>query len=82
MQFYARFRDEVIAEPATITGSIGVIAMFPGFDKAFHDLGLRTGGYTTPWLAGAFDNLIGSAGLVAAGGKADQLIKLERLAGS
>lgn len=47
--------DEVIADPATITGSIGVIAMFPGFDKAFNDLGLRTGGYTTTWLAGAFD---------------------------
>jgi len=47
--------DEVIADPATITGSIGVIAMFPGFDKAFNELGLRSGGYATTWLAGATD---------------------------
>jgi protease-4 len=47
--------DEVIADPATITGSIGVITMFPGFDKALDNLGLHTAGYTTTWLAGAMD---------------------------
>lgn len=47
--------DEVIADPATITGSIGVIAMFPGFDGALDKLSLHTGGYTTTWLAGAAD---------------------------
>lgn len=47
--------DEVIADPATITGSIGVITMFPGFHEAMGRLGLRTGGYATTWLAGAAD---------------------------
>ena len=47
--------DEVIADPATITGSIGVITMFPGFSEAMAKLGLRTGGHTTTWLAGAAD---------------------------
>lgn len=47
--------DEVIADPATITGSIGVITMFPGFHEALGKLGLRTGGYATTWLAGAAD---------------------------
>lgn len=47
--------DEVIADPATITGSIGVITMFPGFHEALGKLGLRTGGYSTTWLAGAAD---------------------------
>lgn len=47
--------DEVIADPATITGSIGVITMFPGVHEALGQLGLRTGGYTTTWLAGASD---------------------------
>ena len=36
--------DEVIADPTTITGSIGVITMFPGFHEAMGRLGLRTGG--------------------------------------
>ncbi len=47
--------DEVIAEAATITGSIGVVAMFPGIDRALDRFGVHTGGYTTTWLAGAFD---------------------------
>jgi protease IV len=47
--------DEVIADPVTITGSIGVITMFPGFHEALAKLGLRTGGYATTWLAGAAD---------------------------
>lgn len=47
--------DEVIADPATITGSIGVITMFPGFSEAMGKVGLRTGGYSTTWLAGAAD---------------------------
>lgn len=47
--------DEVIADPATITGSIGVVTMFPGFHEAMAKLGLRTGGYSTTWLAGAAD---------------------------
>jgi protease IV len=47
--------DEVIADAATVTGSIGVVTMFPGFYEAFGKLGLRSGGYSTTWLAGAAD---------------------------
>jgi protease IV len=47
--------DEVIADEATITGSIGVIALLPTADGAMDKLGVRTGGVTTTWLAGAYD---------------------------
>jgi protease-4 len=47
--------DEVIADEATITGSIGVVAMLPTARGAMDKLGVRTGGVTTTWLAGAFD---------------------------
>jgi protease IV len=47
--------DEVIADPATITGSIGVIALLPTADKAMQKLSINTGGYTTTWLAGSYD---------------------------
>lgn len=47
--------DEVVADPATITGSIGVFAMLPTADKALKKLSVHTGGYTTTWLAGVYD---------------------------
>lgn len=47
--------DEVVADPATITGSIGVFALLPSADKAWDKLGIRTGGVTTTWLAAAAD---------------------------
>ena len=47
--------DEVIADPATITGSIGVLALLPSADRAWEKLSLHTHGTTTTWLAGAFD---------------------------
>ncbi len=47
--------DEIVANPATITGSIGVFALLPSADKAFEKLGVHTGGVTTTWLAGAGD---------------------------
>jgi protease-4 len=47
--------DEIVADPATITGSIGVFALLPSADKAFEKLGIHTGGVTTTWLAGAGD---------------------------
>lgn len=47
--------DEVIADPATITGSIGVFALLPSADRAWEKLSLHTHGTTTTWLAGAFD---------------------------
>jgi protease-4 len=45
--------DEVIAEPNTITGSIGVFALMPTAEKVIDKLGIHTGGVTTTWLAGA-----------------------------
>lgn len=47
--------DEVIADPATITGSIGVFALLPSADKALDKIGVHTAGVTTTWLGGAGD---------------------------
>jgi len=47
--------DEVLADPATITGSIGVFGLVPTFDKTLEKLGVHTGGVTTTWLAGEPD---------------------------
>jgi protease-4 len=47
--------DEVIADPATVTGSIGVFALIPSVDRAWEKLSLHTHGSTTTWLAGALD---------------------------
>jgi protease-4 len=44
--------DEVIADPSTITGSIGVFAILPTADKVIDKLGIHTAGVTTTWLAG------------------------------
>lgn len=49
--------DEVIADPNTITGSIGVFALIPTAEKAGEKLGIRAEGVTTTWVAGAFDPL-------------------------
>jgi protease-4 len=47
--------DELIADPSTITGSIGVFVMLPSFERAYERLGLKSGGATTSWLRGAYD---------------------------
>jgi len=47
--------DEVMADPATITGSIGVFTLLPSADKALDKLGVATGGSPTTWLGGAGD---------------------------
>ena len=47
--------DEVLADAATITGSIGVVGLLPSAEGAMDKLGVRTGGTTTTWLAGAGD---------------------------
>ena len=47
--------DEIIADPATITGSIGVFAMLPTGEKAMEKLSIGTGGVTTTWLGAAYD---------------------------
>jgi protease-4 len=49
--------DEVIADPSTITGSIGVFAILPTADKVADRLGVRTAGVTTTWLADAYNPL-------------------------
>ncbi len=47
--------DEIIAEPATITGSIGVFGMLPTAQALMDKAGVRTGGHRTTWLASAYD---------------------------
>jgi protease IV len=49
--------DEMWADEATITGSIGVIAMLPSAQGAMDKLGVKSAGVTTTWLAGAGDPL-------------------------
>ena len=47
--------DEVIADAATITGSIGVFGLLPTFDGTMEKLGVNVDGVSTTWLAGATD---------------------------
>ena len=47
--------DEVVADAATVTGSIGVFALLPRADQALAKLGVHTDGVTTTWLGGADD---------------------------
>jgi protease-4 len=49
--------DEVIADPSTITGSIGVFAILPTAEKVIDKLGIHTAGTTTTWLADAYNPL-------------------------
>ncbi len=49
--------DEVIADPDTVTGSIGVFALVPTADGLMNKTGIHTGGVTTTWLSDA-DNLL------------------------
>jgi len=45
--------DRVLADPATITGSIGVFGLLPTAERGLEKIGIHTGGTTTTWLAGA-----------------------------
>lgn len=47
--------DELLADPATITGSIGVVALLPTAEGAFEKAGVRAAGTTTTWLGAAYD---------------------------
>jgi protease-4 len=49
--------DEVIADAATITGSIGVYVIFPTVDKVVEKIGVRTAGTTTTWMSDSFNPL-------------------------
>ncbi|NJR71760.1 MAG: signal peptide peptidase SppA, partial [Gammaproteobacteria bacterium] len=45
--------DELLADAATITGSIGVFGILPTAEKTMQKLSLYTGGYNTTWLGSA-----------------------------
>ncbi len=47
--------DEVLADAATITGSIGVFALVPDFAGTADKVGVRTGGAGSTWIADATD---------------------------
>ena len=47
--------DEIWAAPATLTGSIGIFAMFPEFAEPLKRLGIGVDGVSTAPLAGALD---------------------------
>ncbi len=47
--------DEVFADEATVTGSIGVFALLPTADKAMEKIGIHSAGTTTTWLRGGYD---------------------------
>ena len=45
--------DEIWAHPTTVTGSIGVVAMFPNFGRLFDNLGISVDGVGTHRYSGA-----------------------------
>ncbi len=47
--------DRIFAEPETITGSIGIFAVIPTFERAAADLGVNSDGYRTTPLSGQPD---------------------------
>ena len=47
--------DRIVAEPDTITGSIGVFAVLPSFERALGNIGVTTDGIATTPLAGQPD---------------------------
>lgn len=47
--------DEVVADPATLTGSIGVFGLLPSAAGLMDQLSVRSAGSGTTWLAGAGD---------------------------
>ena len=46
--------DEIWAEPTTLTGSIGILAMFPTFQRSLDKLGVHVDGVGTTRLSGQF----------------------------
>lgn len=45
--------DQIVAEPATVTGSIGIFGMFPTFENSLAKLGVYTDGVGTTKLSNA-----------------------------
>lgn len=61
--------DEIYAAPTTITGSIGIFALFHTGEKAFNTLGLNVDGVGTTELAGFSNGLPFFKGLQPAAGQ-------------
>lgn len=51
--------DTIFAEPSTITGSIGIFAVLPSFERALAEYGVRSDGVATTELSGQPDVLGG-----------------------
>jgi protease IV len=51
--------NRIFAEPDTITGSIGIFAVFPSFERALADYGVKGDGVRTTQLSGQPDLLSG-----------------------
>jgi protease IV len=52
--YIAMDADRIIASPATLTGSIGIFAMFPTFQRTLTKLGVHSDGVGTTNLSGEF----------------------------
>ncbi|HEY5807731.1 MAG TPA: signal peptide peptidase SppA, partial [Povalibacter sp.] len=52
--YIAMDADEIWASPATLTGSIGVFAVIPTFERTLEKVGISTDGVGTTPLAGSF----------------------------
>ena len=61
--YIAMDADRIVASPATLTGSIGIFAMFPTFQRTLEKLGVHTDGVGTTALSGEFrgDRALGEA---------------------
>ena len=52
--YIAMDADRIVASPATLTGSIGIFAMFPTFQRSLERLGVHVDGVGTTALSGEF----------------------------
>jgi protease-4 len=61
--YIAMDADRIVASPATLTGSIGIFAMFPTFQRTLEKLGVHSDGVGTTALSGEFrgDRPLGEA---------------------
>jgi protease-4 len=51
--YIAMDADEIWASPATLTGSIGVFAVFPTIERTLDKIGVSVDGVGTTWLSGS-----------------------------
>jgi protease-4 len=52
--YIAMDADRIVANPATLTGSIGIFAMFPTFERTLNRIGVHTDGIGTTKMSGEF----------------------------